>query len=323
MAVLTLTDSLTALERVNRSAESADARRIIESLKETNEILLDAPISEANERTSNRTVQRTALPTLEHRVYNQGVSNSASQTKTVNDVICELAGYSEVDMKLVRESANPEEFLNGEINSFIEAMGLKQAEDIFYGSHAAAAENMDGLAIRRNAVDGKYCVNMGGSSASSNTSVYIVKWGIDKAHLIYPKGAAGLGCERKDMGEVTVDMGSGKKMQAYRNYFSSSYGLTLRNEKALVRLANINPSTATGDDIVKAILKAYHYLAVGDGTIAIYANADVLSLIDAATVNKDNVVYTAEDPWGQDILKIRQGRLRQCDAILSTEDVVA
>ena len=323
MATLTLTDSLTALERANRSAENADARRIIETLKETNEVLLDAPVAEANERTSNRTVQRSALPTLSHRVYNQGVKNSASQTKTVNDVICEVAGYSEVDVKLIRESANPEEFLNSEITSFIEAMGQTQAEDIFYGSHKASVDNMDGFAIRRTGIDGKLCVNMGGSDATHNTSVYIVKWGMDKAHLIYPKGAAGLGCERKDMGECTSEMSDGKKMQVYRNYFSASYGLTLRNEKALVRLANINTSTASGDDIVKAILKAYHQLAVGDGTIAVYANADVLALIDAATVDKSNVVYNAQDPWGQDVLKIRNGRLRQCDAILSTEAVLA
>lgn len=323
MAVLTLTDSLTALERVNRSAENADARRIIECMKETNEILLDAPISEANERTTNRTVQRTALPTLEHRVYNEGVGNSASQTKTIEDVICEVSGYSEVDMKLIREAANPEEFLNSEINSFIQAMGLTQAEDIFYGSHKADVKNMDGLAVRRNTIDGKLCVNMGGSSAASNTSVYIVKWAMDKAHLIYPKGASGLGCERRDMGEQTVDMGNGKKMQAYRNYFSSSYGMTLRDQKALVRLANINPATANGEDIVKAILKAYHYLATGDGTICVYANSDVLSLLDAATVDKSNVIYNAQDPWGNDLLKIRNGRLRQCDAILSTEAVVS
>lgn len=322
MAVLTLTDSLTALERVHRSNENADARRIIECLKETNEILLDAPIAEANERTSNRTVQRTMLPTVEHRVYNQGVRNSASKTKTIHDVICELAAYSDVDMKLVREAANPEEFLSTENASFIEAMGETQSQDFIYGS-SVSGDNMDGFAVRRDTLDGRHCIGMGGSDASSNTSIYIVKWGMDKAHLIYPKGAAGLGCERKDLGEVTAEMGDGRKMQVYRNYYSSSYGFTLRNEKALVRLANINPTSTSGSDIVKAILKAFHFLPSGEGTIAIYGNNDVLSLLDAATVDKSNVVYTAEDPWGNDLLKIRNARLRQVDSILTTEAVVS
>ena len=323
MAVLTQTDTLTALERVNRSSDNQDARRIIECMRVTNEMLLDAPTMEANERTSNRTVQRTALPTVTHRVYNAGVGNSASQTKPVNDVLCEVAGYSEVDVKLVREAANPEEFLNGEVASFIEAIGQQQAKDLIYGNHSADNANMDGLAIRRNSIDAKYCINAGGTDTTSNTSLYIVKWGVNKAHLIYPKGSASVGVSRQDMGEVTVDKGDGLKMQAYRNYFSASYGLTLRDPKALVRIANINPASMDGEELIKLILRAKHYLATGDGTIAIYANSDVLSLMDAATVDKSNVVYNAQDPWGNDLIKIRDMRLRQVDAILSTEDIVA
>lgn len=322
MAVLTLTDTLTALERVNRSADNNDARRIIETLEETNEILLDAPVIEANERTSHRTVLRTALPILEKRVYNSGVSNSASQTKTKHDVICETAGYSEVDMKLIREAGNPEEFLNSEISAFVQAMGNTQAQDMIYGSHAVNGDNMDGFAVRRKTADGVHCINFGGSDATHNTSIYIVKWSQSKSHLIYPKGAAGCGVERRDMGEVTVTLANGKKMQAYRNYFSASYGLSVRDERSLVRIANINTATANGEDVVKAILRASHYLPAGDGTIAIYANRDILSLLDMATVDKNNVVYTANDPWGNELLKIRDMRLRQVDAILSTESVV-
>ena len=322
MATLSLTDTLTALERVNRSAENEDARRIIETLRQTDEILLDAPVAEANERTSNRTVQRTALPTAEHRVYNAGVGNSASQTKVIHDVVCELSGYSEVDMKLVREAGNPEEFLAGEVNSYVEGMGVQQSEDLVYGSHGVNNDNMDGFAYRRDKLGEKLCIDMGGTDATNNTSIYICKWGMDKMHLIYPKGAAGVGVERRDMGEVTVDMGNGKKMQAYRNYLSASYGLAVRNEKAFIRLANINVSKITGEEIIKAILKARHNLAIGDGTIAIYANADVLALLDEGTVDKSNVCYTAEDPWGKELIKIRDMRLRQVDSILSTESVV-
>lgn len=321
MAVLSLSDSMTALERANRTAENSDARRIIEVLAQTDEFLLDAPMMEANERTSNKTVQRTALPRAEHRVYNQGVGNSYSQTKTIQDVVCELSGYSEVDKKLIDEAANPEEFLAGEVSAYIEGMGLQQAEDIAYGT-SVNNDNMDGLAVRRSKIDGKLTIDMGGKDATHNTSIYIVKWGLDKAHLIYPKGAAGVGVSRQDLGVCTAEMGNGKKMQVYRNYLTASYGLTIRNPKALIRLANINTETADGADIIKAILAVRHNLAVGDGTIAIYCNSDIMSLMDVATVDKNNVVYTAEDPWGKELIKVRDMRLRQVDSLLSTEAVV-
>lgn len=321
---LNLTDKLTALERLNRDQQNQDARRIIESLAATNEILLDAPSMEANDRTVNTSVIRTALPHGTHRVYNQGVKTAASQTRVNHDVVCQLAGYSNVDQKLVDEAANPQEFLQSEVSAFLEGMGQDQAEDIVYGNHAADKAYMDGFAVRRPKIDGKYCIDMGGTTSGSLTSVYICKWARDKMHLIYPKGAAGMGVERIDKGKQTVRAPDGNgDMEAYVNYFTASYGLAVRNEKAFVRLANIKPGTTQATDIIKAILQASHRLAVGDGTIAIYANSDVLSLMDVATVEKNNVCYTAEDPWGRELIKIRTMRLRQVDAILSTEDKIA
>ena len=323
MGILTINDKLTLLERMHRNSENADAARIIEALSQTNSILQDAPAIEANERTVHTSVVRTALAHGTHRIYNQGIQTSASQTKVVHDVVCELAGYSYADKKLVDEAANPTEFLNGEVSSFIEGMGQDQAEDFVYGNHGADSAYMDGFAIRRPKIDEKLCIDMGGTTTGKLTSVYIVKWARDKAHVIFPKGASGCGVSRVDKGVQTVDAPSGGKMEAYVNYFTASYGLAVRNDKSLIRLANIDTATTKADDVIKTILKASHNLAIGDGTICIYGNADVLSLLDVATVDKSNVCYTDKDPWGNELLKIRTMRLRQVDAILSTEDKIA
>ena len=110
MSTLTASDRLTALEAKHRDGMTAEERRIIEQLTVTNEILLDAPVWEANEKTYERGVRRTALPHGEHRTYYKGVSQGASQTEPYSDVVCQLAQYSQVDKSLVDQKTNKQEF---------------------------------------------------------------------------------------------------------------------------------------------------------------------------------------------------------------------
>lgn len=323
MATLTASDRITALEVANRDQVSDDARRIIEQMAVTNEILLDAPAVQANDKVVNTSVVRTAVPHGTHRIYNQGVLMAASQTKVIHDVVCQTAIYSKVDASLVDNSDNPQSFLMNECAAFIQGMGDDQADDIVYGNHTADKSNMDGFAIRRPKLDGTLCIGMGGSSAGAMSSVYLVKWGQATCHYIYPRGSKTIGVMRTDKGVQTVDDDvNGGQFEAYVNYFQCDYGLAVRNEKSIVRLCNIDTSTIDAKTLIMQILKAKRNLCKGDGTIAIYANSTILGLMDAATVEKDNVVYNAEDPWGRELTKIRDMRLRQVDALLDTEDVV-
>ena len=79
MATLTQSDKLSVLEAVKRDGVSEDSRRIIEVMAETNEMLRDAVIVEANEGTTNKTVQRTGLVKGDHRKLYEGVTPSATK----------------------------------------------------------------------------------------------------------------------------------------------------------------------------------------------------------------------------------------------------
>ena len=322
MATLNSSDRLTAAEVTKRSGVSEDSRRILEELAKTNQMLLDAPIVEANDGTVHTHLVRTALPTPTRRVYNQGVGSSASQTKTIHDVMTQIAIYSKVDADLIKKAAHPQELLMSENAAFIQAMGLQQAEDIFYGNHDVDRANMDGFAKRRASLD-ELCISAGGTG-SALTSIYLVKWGQNFCKYIYPRGSSGLGVNRTDKGiqTITAPTGSGE-MEAYVNYYTADYGLTVGMEKSLIRICNIDLTASDiGTTVIKAILKAKSKLAPGDGTVSILCNSDVMSLFDIATLDKSNVVYTAEDPWGREVNKIRDMRLRQCDALLNTESQV-
>ena len=325
MAILTMSDRLTAVELIKRGGVNPDQRRIIEVLSTVNEMLYDAAIDEANDGTIDTHTVRTKNPSGTHVVYNQGVQPNASQTKVIHDVTCNLEAYSEIDCRLVDDAANPDEFISGECVSFIEGMGQDQCEDFVYGNHTLDATNMDGFATRRDAIDGNLCIDAGGTGANL-TSIYLVKWGKLLTKYIYPKGAKGLGVSRENRGIQDVDVydAAGNrtgKMRAVVNFFRARYGLSVVNEKSLIRIANV-PLNITGSNLAKLLIKAEANLAIGDGTVSLLCNKQVKTILDIEAMDKNNVVHYAEDPFGRKINMFQDMRIRLCDSILTTESQV-
>lgn len=316
MAVLSLTDQLTSLEVAKRTQGiNPDSRRIIEELVEYNELLLDAPLVEANEGTVHSTLVRTAIPHGEHRGYNQGVGKASSQTKTIKDVISNIEIYSQVDKQMVDQSAHPQELLMSEQVAFIEGLSQDMADDLFKGNHNEDERYTNGFATRYGAVDGKNCISLGGTG-NDLTSIYLIKWARDKAHLIYPKGSKNAGVEYNFLGEQTVKDANGGEYQAYRAHYRIARGLAIRNSMSVIRLCNIKLSASgIGDKIAEYVVKNIGKLARGGGTISIACNAEVKGILNWAANQKVNVMYPSTDPWGNSVLKIGDGRIRECPAI--------
>lgn len=327
MAVLSLTDQLTSLEVAKRTGGiSEDSRRIIEELVQYNELLLDAPLVEANEGTVHSTLVRTAIPHGEHRGYNQGVGKASSQTKTIKDVISNIEIYSQVDKQLVDESAHPEAVMMSEQVAFIEGLSQDMADDLMYGNHEADERYTNGFATRYNDTQSgqsKNCISLGGTG-NALTSIYLIKWATDKAHLIYPKGSKNAGVEYNFLGEQTVKDANGGEYQAYRAHYRVARGLAIRNSMSVIRLCNIDVTeNGIGDKIAEYVVKNMGKLARGGGTVSIACNAEVKGILNWAANQKVNVLYPSEDPWGNSVLKIGEGRIRECPSILLTESAVS
>ena len=323
MAVLSITDQLTSLEVAKRSGFSPDSRRIIEELNAYNELLLDAPIVEANEGTVDSHLVRTAIPHGQLRGYNQGVGKGSSQTKTIKDAITNIEIYSTVDKQLIDESAHPTELMQSEQNAFIEGLSQDITDQLVYGNHESDVRETNGLAIRRSST-GTYCISMGGSNSGHLTSVYLIKWGMDKARIIYPRGAKNAGVEYNYLGEQTVSDGAGGEYQAYRAHYRIARGLSVGHEASIIRLCNIDPTAANiGNAIAEKIVQVMPLLARGSGTVSIACNSVVKGLFNIAAINKSNVLLPREDPWGNEVLHIGNARIRECPSILLTEATVS
>lgn len=321
MAVLNSSDQITALELIKRNGYSADQRRIIEAMSITNQILWDIPVFEANDGAVHTHLVRKSLPKGERRKLNQGVGSVATQTDTKQDIITEVADVSIVDAKLVERAIDRNQFLMDEASGIIEGMGLTQAEDLIYGANNKDnPASINGLATRR-AKLGDHCWSFKGSG-NDLTSVFICKMGRNGVGLIHGRGTEGVGVTRTNYGKHMVDMGNGKRMEAYENYFSAEYGLSVGDERSLIRIANI-AANADADELVAEILRAYRKLMPGDGSVVLYGNADILHKIDMSITNKGNVNYAATDPLGRETQFLRNIRLRQVDSIRNDESAIS
>jgi hypothetical protein len=325
MAILNMTDQLTALELAKR-ANNPEAFNIIELLRMTNEMLIDVPAYPANNGMINVTLQRNIGPMGQHRIYNQGVGKVATVTSPVHDRIAILAAYSDVDKNMADNSGNVNAVRNSEAIPIVKGMGLTQAETIIYGDDSRP-EEFAGLMSRRNSLSDPNVVDAAsaGGSGTAYTSIYLVAVGRELFHLIYPeKSGYGIGVMRADRGTIDVKdaRDATKEYPVYREYFEAMYGITVRAPDAVKRIVNIR-NDITPSALLDVILDTRYRLPPGASTYAMYGNVDILIKLDKAARDKDNVAFTKDDPWGQPITHVRDIRVRRMDVILSTESAVA
>lgn len=196
--------------------------QIVEILNQTNEILDQMVWIEGNLPTGHRSTIRTGLPQPTWRKLYGGVQPSRSTTVQVTDNTGMLEAYAEVDKALADLNANSAEFRLSEDRAHIEGMNQEFAQTLFYGNEGTEPEAFTGFAPRFNSLSAENGDNIldGGGEESDNTSIWLVVWGQNTVHGIYPKGSTA-GLQSDDKGQVTIEDvdGSGGRMEAYRTHY--------------------------------------------------------------------------------------------------------
>jgi hypothetical protein len=242
-----------------------------------------------------------------------------------------LEAYAEVDKSLADLNGNTNEFRLSEDASFLEAMSQEMASTIFYGNTASDPEKFMGLAPRYDlttAENGGNIINAGGTG-SDNTSVWLVTWGDQTCHGIFPKGQK-TGLQHNDKGQVTLEDAANGKYEGYRSHYKWDVGMVLRDWRYVVRVANIDVSALTADasagaDLIEAMIKAIHKLpSMKKGKPVFYVNATVYTYLDLQTYNSSNMrIGYGKDEHGMEVMKFRGIPVKKCDAILETEATVS
>lgn len=303
---------------------------IVELLGMTNEILEDMVWIEGNLETGHRTTIRTGLPTPTWRKLYGGVQPTKSTTAQVTDTCGMLEAYAEVDKALADLNGNTAEFRLSENRAHLEGINQAFATALFYADEKSAPEQFTGLAPRFNDQSAENGVNILTSAATpdstDNTSVWLLIWGPNTVHGIYPKGSkAGLNME--DKGQVTIESvdGAGGRMEAYRTHYKWDCGLTVRDWRYVVRInidqEDLVKNASSGPDLIDLMTQAIEMIpSIGMGRPAFYCNRTVRSFLRRQAINKVSAsTLTLEQIAGKSATVFDGIPVRRCDAILNTE----
>ena len=319
---------LTLVELAKRTKDG-NVTAIAEVMNQVNSVLDDAVWGAANGLTSHMTTKRIALPSGSWRKINQGVAREASKTVQVSEVIGMLEAFSQADEVLVDISPNPGEFRWTEDVAFIEGLSQTLSTAIFYSNTSGAPEKFNGFATRYanlttanvSAVNNVHSCKGTGSLLSS---AWIVQWGTDKVHMIYPANSPSVGIAAKDDGLQTVYDTNNNPFKVYQTHFKMYAGLVVRDDRSVQRVCNISTSGiqtthAWSDDKMIAAIRQMPY---GGAGAVIYANRDVLTAMDIDSKDKANVFYGPPDAWGRPTMMFRGFPVKQVDALAATESAV-
>lgn len=322
----------TLLDVTKRLDPQGKIDTIAELLVQTNPILEDMVFVEGNLPTGHRTTIRTGLPTPTWRKLYGGVQPNKSTTVQVTDSCGMLEAYAEVDKALADLNGNSAAFRLSEDRAFIEGMNQEMASTLFYGNEGTEPEAFTGFGPRFNSQTaenrGNIITAADTPDANDNTSIWLVVWGANTVHGIFPKGSKA-GLQMEDKGQVTIENvdGNGGRMEAYRTHYRWDCGLSVRDWRYIVRvnfdLEDIGRITDsyTGprlDDLLRKAMRRIPSLSMGRPVF--YANRDALDAMDLQSANKTTLAFrTIEDAQGKLVDTFLGVPIRRTDAILSTE----
>lgn len=299
--------NLSLLDVARRLDPDGSAAIIAEILAQKNEILDDIPFVEGNTETGMKTTVRSALPTATWRSLNEGVVRTKSTTKQIIENCGMLEAYSDIDVKLARMARDINAFRLQEDKGHVEGMGQQMAQALIYGDTTVYPDRFVGIAPRYYSLATtvqSYGQIIDALGTTNLTSIYLVGWGSDSVHGIYPKGSKA-GLSQQDLGEITALDASNNPFQAYRTHFSWDMGLCVRDYRNIVRIANIDTvalatagdTSDTSANLIKYMCQAIDLLEPGVKPV-FYATRAVTSMLRVKFLSKSNTWVTMDTLTG-------------------------
>lgn len=306
---------------------------IVEMLGQENEIINSMKWKEGNLPTGNQTTIRTGLGTPYWRALNEPVPSSKTTTAQVTDKVGILEDWTEVDVELAKLEDDVAGFRMNSAKGKVEGMSQEFASTLFYGNASTSPKEFTGLAPRYSSLSAANAQNIvtGGSVDTDNTSIWLICWGENKVHGIFPKGSKA-GLEHEDLGietaQGTTGVGS-TKLRVYRDRFVMKPGLTVADWRYAVRGCNIDMSAlvanSSATNLTEMLIKMMHRIPSGSyAGCYFYANRSVRQYFDLQRFrNVAGAGLTYKEIDGQPVYDFRGIPFQVCDAITNSEALVS
>lgn len=335
MAALSVANP-TLLDLAKASDPDGRIASVVEILNETNEILQDMTWLEGNLPTGHRTTVRTGIPAPTWRKMYGGVQPNKGTTAQVTDNCGMLEAYAEVDKALADLNGNAAAYRLLEDRAHIEGINQELAETLFFGNEGTEPEAFTGLAPRYNALtsanNSENVIDGGAAGGQTDiTSIWLAVWGPATGHGIIPKGSTA-GLQVRDLGEVTVENvdGSNGRMQAYRTHYRFDAGLSIRDWRYFVRIANIDKSTtlptaATGANLPDLMFEAIERIPnLSAGRAVFYMSRYMRTRLRQQTAALvKNSTLTIEQVGGVPVMMFHGIPIRRVDTLAADESLIS
>ena len=321
MSEMGLSSAHTLSELVNRvhNGEIVDIMNVLEKMLPLMKAL---PWREANGVMSHFHNQVVSLPSGDWRDVNDGVDAETALTKPIVEPISRLEGRSEIDEWELDTQPNKKKYRYEEDLLHLEGYSQTIESALIYGNHATNPKQPNGLQVRYNSSALNSVYNAGGTTASVQSSVYIVQLGLDAVHLVYPRGNANMGIQRNDKGLERVTSGANSKdLYKWVTQFVFQMGMVVRNDKCVKRVANIGRAVTFGT-VEDLIIEATIDMPKQGKNSVILLNKRLKKLMDVAAKDKTNVNYSTDNVFGVPTTHFRGTPVFIAETITDTEEVV-
>lgn len=314
--------------------------KVAEILSQQNEILDDIVFQEGNLPTGHVSTVRKSIGTANFRLLNQGVVPRKVTNGQITDSIGMIEDRSEIDVDLAKLNGNKDAWRLQQDKGIIESISQMAAGTLIYGDTSVNPERFVGIAPRYSSLSGTTGPNVisaGGSAAL--TSIYLVGWGPDTAHGIFPKGSEA-GLVVQDLGEQTIfdaQTPIAGRLQAFVTRYQWKLGLSVPDWRYVVRIANINTTDLlTAGDATDNSARLFKFMSMALDSLyninmcrpVFYCNQLVRKMLRVQLMNKSNTWVTLENWQGgngitRPTLMFMGYPVRRLDQILSTETQIS
>lgn len=327
----------TLLERAKRSP---DGRRVMPALDVMDKMgvdsfMQDVPFFPANQGLKHQISRTTSRPSSTIRNMYQGVLKTNTATQVLWEPVCLFEQRSEVD------EAHIDTLDNGdEARAMIDkphAAGILDdfVYEMFRGVRSAGAQHIDGFLARMGKISNPYegsgavpYVWDNKGTGGNLTSLYIVEYGPQAVHGLYPSGGTvrgggpyGMSIVNKGKEKLDDVLNSARKYYGYVTQFKFYLGLAVWNDWKIARIANIDcdetDAKALNDNL---IIKALNHGKFNPAATRIYANPYLTTQIDIRAKDKGNVQWDVMEVFGRKVSQIQGIPLRKLDVSIIADD---
>ena len=303
------------------------------TLDERLPILADAQFYPANDAMSHRDLREVSLPTPQVVALGDGWASSKNEFSPYTEGMGIYKDRIQVAKDITKISPNPGRERSKREARHMEGFNQGVSNDLLNSTNVTDPEKIRGLTLRYPTLATNGVYNVGGSG-SALTSAWMIQWGEDLTHLIYPKNHPHIGVNIEDMGLqfVTTETptggsatGSIKKRWDYVTELEWWLGWNIKDQRSTKRVCNIPTNLYSGgltDTLIKKIIEARNAYRTS-GTVFVYVSETTYNALDFLAMDKNNVRYSNDNPWGREIMMIRDMPIRKWDSITDTETALA